>query len=473
YGYHGIIFTKKGFINKLMNKNFDFLELSNFSIMIQIDDNYSGFDFYSVTKNSIIPEENKVYFSNISKLEPNDIILPAYAYYNYIEYFMRKYYEKRYGSDDKYYEERPNWYDDLTLDFDRYLLEEFIPQNYPQDFYVQEPISATYNDGENVEYLSYKAYTPDEMAELDENEKHKIYFTYLKSQYYNEWDKYTYNYLRDVYKYYSLTKALKDETKLNEFLNFVNPKNAHAAIGLVRSDRIYLQNDYNIVGVYCPSDFYEYYFDLRGRGDGLPLIINDDFYNKLALKYNGYYYYLIAPMPSSESEISRLVKFGYDNSFENGVSYQMRNNVMSIMREVNNLIENLAKVFLYIGIGFAVFSALLLMNFITISISYKSKEIGILRAIGARSSDVFGIFFNESMIIALINYALSIIATVLGVFWINSLLRNEYKLLITLLVFGIRQIVLMLAISVGVAFIASFFPVMRVARKKPVEAMKK
>ncbi|HEY8443282.1 MAG TPA: ABC transporter ATP-binding protein, partial [Clostridia bacterium] len=206
YGYHGIIFTKKGFINKLMNKNFDFLELSNFSIMIQFDENYNGFEFYSVTKNSFIPEENKVYFSNISKLGPNDIILPAYAYYNYIEYFMRKYYEKRYGSDDKYLEEMPDWYDDLTLDFDRYLLEEFIPQNYPQGFYVQDSqISATYNDGENVEDLSYdkEDYTPDKMAKLDEIEKHKIYFTYLKfKRYYNDWDIYTYDYLRDVYKYY-------------------------------------------------------------------------------------------------------------------------------------------------------------------------------------------------------------------------------------------------------------------------------
>ncbi|HEY8419031.1 MAG TPA: FtsX-like permease family protein, partial [Clostridia bacterium] len=187
----------------------------------------------------------------------------------------------------------------------------------------------------------------------------------------------------------------------------------------------------------------------------------------------GYYTFLIAPMPSSESEIAKLVKFGYDNSFDGGVSYAMRNGVMTILSQVNSFIETLAKVFLYIGIGFAVFASLLLMNFISISISYKSKEIGILRAIGARSSDVFGIFFNESMIIALINYVLSVIATILGVYWINLALRNEYGILITLLVFGLRQLVLMLAISVGVAFVSSFFPVMRVARKKPVDAMKK
>jgi len=146
---------------------------------------------------------------------------------------------------------------------------------------------------------------------------------------------------------------------------------------------------------------------------------------------------------------------------------------MATLSQVNGMIEGLAKVFLYIGIGFAVFSALMLMNFISTSIAYKSKEIGILRAIGARSSDVFGIFFNESVIIALINFAFSTVATGVIVFFINNMLRAEYNLLITLLTFGLRQIGLMLIISLGVAFISSFLPVMKIARKKPVDAMKK
>ena len=134
-------------------------------------------------------------------------------------------------------------------------------------------------------------------------------------------------------------------------------------------------------------------------------------------------------------------------------------------------IEIGAKIFLYIGIGFAIFSAFLLMNFIATSISYKKREIGILRAVGARSSDVFKIFFSEALIIALINFLLSAVTVILATIGINNLMRNE-GIRITLLNFGIRQLALMLLISVAVALVSSFLPVNRIARKKPVDAIK-
>ena len=113
----------------------------------------------------------------------------------------------------------------------------------------------------------------------------------------------------------------------------------------------------------------------------------------------------------------------------------------------------------------------MLMNFISVSISYKRREIGILRAVGARSSDVFKIFFSEAAIIALINYVLSLAATIAVTTLFNTIVRNQ-GLNVTLLNFGIRQIILMLVISLGVAAIASFLPVWNIARRKPVDAIK-
>ena len=113
----------------------------------------------------------------------------------------------------------------------------------------------------------------------------------------------------------------------------------------------------------------------------------------------------------------------------------------------------------------------MMMNFISTSITYKRREIGILRAVGARSSDVFKIFFSEALIIAIINYILSVIATIVAVTFLNGMVRKE-GINVTLLDFGIRQIVLMLVISVLVAAIASFLPVWNIARRKPVDAIK-
>ena len=183
----------------------------------------------------------------------------------------------------------------------------------------------------------------------------------------------------------------------------------------------------------------------------------------------GMYSFAIAPMPTDKATIRKLVELNYDES--EGLKFELQNQVMDTLGGFNDFIEMGAKIFLYIGLGFAVFSALMLMNFISVSISYKRREIGILRAVGARSSDVFKIFFCEAAIIALINYVFALAATITATTIFNNLVRKE-GINVTLLSFGIRQVILMLVISLGVAAIASFLPVWNIAKRKPVDAIK-
>ena len=183
----------------------------------------------------------------------------------------------------------------------------------------------------------------------------------------------------------------------------------------------------------------------------------------------GIWAFAIAPMPDDNDVIRKLVTMSYDDSGD--LNFGLQNQVMNTLDTFNDFIETGAKVFLYVGIGFAVFSALLLMNFISISISYKKREIGILRAVGARSSDVFKIFFSEAFIIAIINYVLAVAAALTAIFFINRWMRGE-GINVTLLNFGVRQLALMLLISVGVAALAAFLPVWRIARRKPIDAIK-
>ena len=183
----------------------------------------------------------------------------------------------------------------------------------------------------------------------------------------------------------------------------------------------------------------------------------------------GIYAFAIAPMPEDRDIIKKMVELSYDT--DGDLQFHLKNQVMDTLDNFNSFIEVGAKVFVYIGLGFAVFASLMMMNFISTSISYKKREIGILRAVGARSSDVFKIFFSEALIIALINYALSLVTTIVTVNVFNTAVRNE-GINVTLLNFGIRQIALMLGISVFVALLASFLPVWNIARRKPVDAIK-
>jgi len=229
-------------------------------------------------------------------------------------------------------------------------------------------------------------------------------------------------------------------------------------------------NGYRVVGFYetdgddwtspfVSDSFYQEYLDFcRETGRGVQHPHKD-----------GAYAFVIAPMPTDYDAVAKLVEVSYDESA--GLKFEMQNMVMDTLGSFNEFIEMGAVIFLWVGVGFALFSALMLMNFISVSISYKRREIGILRAVGARSSDVFKIFFSEAAIIALINYVLSVVVTVAAVFVTNTMMRNE-GINVTILSFGFRQVALMLLISVAVAAIATFLPVYNIARRKPIDAIR-
>ncbi len=222
--------------------------------------------------------------------------------------------------------------------------------------------------------------------------------------------------------------------------------------------------EYSIVGIYAGvvSDDTDRY----SRG-----IMSNYIYNKASESLGGVYNFAISSLdPNNSEQVRTVVEYTYGDHGK--VVYSLNNNVMSSIYQVNELIEMLSQIFLYVGIGFAVFASLLLLNFITISISYKKREIGVLRAIGARGIDVFRIFFNEAFIIAFINFVLAFGGCFAVCIILNSVMRNNYGVLITILNIGIRQVLLMFAVSVLVAFISAFLPVNKIARKKPIDAIR-
>lgn len=130
------------------------------------------------------------------------------------------------------------------------------------------------------------------------------------------------------------------------------------------------------------------------------------------------------------------------------------------------------QIFLYVGLGFILFSGLLLANFIGNSITYQKKEIGILRAIGARGRDVFKVYMSESFVIAAINFVLSTVASYAVITF--AILPNFAKSLggVQLFSFGIIEIALIFGVSFISAFLATFLPVNVIARRKPIDTIR-
>ena len=163
--------------------------------------------------------------------------------------------------------------------------------------------------------------------------------------------------------------------------------------------------------------------------------------------------------------------YKYSSLNENELSsYKITSILVEEITTINEVVKALSKVFLYAGLVIAVFAILLLSNFISNSISNKTKEIGILRAVGARSIDVFKIFFSETFVISLICILLSAIGGNL----VCSVLNNNLASItnITIFVFGIPSILILIIVSIITTLVATLFPVYKAAHKKPVDSIR-
>ena len=235
--------------------------------------------------------------------------------------------------------------------------------------------------------------------------------------------------------------------------------------------------DYEIVGFfYSMSDRYRYeegYYCSQNFYD-MADTYSDNYSEttKYVTEKDATYANIFVPIEKSQGALKALFAKTLVTNPENDVVYGLDNSLHSSVTMVNELIGELSIIFLVIGIVLAVFAALLLFNFISMSISNKKKEIGILRAVGARGTDVFKIFLSESGIIVGICTVLALVGTVILSFVINNILKAEAGLQVTLFVFGPLSILLMVAIAVVVAVVSTFLPVYFAARKKPVDSIR-
>ena len=151
--------------------------------------------------------------------------------------------------------------------------------------------------------------------------------------------------------------------------------------------------------------------------------------------------------------------------------FLIQNEASGFLKNFYNVIQTTAQVFLYVGLFFAVFATLLIMSFISNSIAYKKKEIGILRALGATGHDVYRIFTWESLIIVAIIFLISSVLVGVGAFAVNFALKTKAGLYLSLLSFGLRQIGILGGVCLLIGLVASWLPTRKISRMKPIDAI--
>ncbi len=106
------------------------------------------------------------------------------------------------------------------------------------------------------------------------------------------------------------------------------------------------------------------------------------------------------------------------------------------------------------------------MNIMLVTVNERTREIGLRKAVGARSSAIIFQFLSEAIVMSLMGGLIGIGLAVGGSLLITSLVED-----FTVIV-QITSIVLALGISIGVGMFFGVYPASRAARLNPIEALR-
>ena len=137
------------------------------------------------------------------------------------------------------------------------------------------------------------------------------------------------------------------------------------------------------------------------------------------------------------------------------------------------MIKQIADLFLYVALALAAFSVFMLYNYISTSIANKKQSVGVLRGLGAGGKDILLMFLSESLIISIINGVFANVLAAIGCSLVNSYIINTMNITLHFALFGIRQIMIIAAISLLTAIISSALPIIKISKKKPVELIRR
>ena len=135
-------------------------------------------------------------------------------------------------------------------------------------------------------------------------------------------------------------------------------------------------------------------------------------------------------------------------------------------------IQGVKTTFVTASIILCVFSILLLYQFITISIDNKRQMIGILRALGGKSSDIVKIFLIESGFLGLVSGVCAIGFSAGLVPIVNVIVAKLFSEYVAIMTFNPWAFLIVFALSVCAALLSALIPVRREAKRLPVDVIR-
>jgi putative ABC transport system permease protein len=113
-----------------------------------------------------------------------------------------------------------------------------------------------------------------------------------------------------------------------------------------------------------------------------------------------------------------------------------------------------------------------IMNIMLVSVTQRTREIGLRKAVGARRRDILLQFLVEALVICLVGGAIGIGLGYLLSFAGTYLLEGVFQLKGSRAIVSASSLILATGVAAGVGVFFGFFPALRAARLKPITALR-
>jgi ABC-type lipoprotein export system ATPase subunit len=228
---------------------------------------------------------------------------------------------------------------------------------------------------------------------------------------------------------------------------------------------------YKIVGVYTGVNTDDSISTNAANTAMNPVVMNGNDLEEIGVySEQGIYGRMVAPLVKNKKGARAMAK---EMTVYEGLKLSwFGNTILDTIRVNGEFIELFAQLFLYVSLVLALFSIFMLFNYISASIVSKRQSIGVLRALGSGGKDIFLMFITESLVIALINAVLASGVAAVGCIFVNHYIKTQMNLVIDFALFGVRQIIIILATSIVTAVLSSLIPIIKIAKEKPVKLIR-
>ena len=169
-------------------------------------------------------------------------------------------------------------------------------------------------------------------------------------------------------------------------------------------------------------------------------------------------------MPGIQDQVASLLRREHKLGPQDEDDFMVRSQT-----EILKAMQSTTQTFTFLLAGIALVSLLVggigIMNIMLVSVTERTREIGVRKAVGARSSDILGQFLIESVVLSLVGGVIGILLGVVGAQLLSQLAGWN-----TLILPGSILLAFLFSSSVGVFF--GYYPARRAARMDPIVALR-